>query len=136
MSTALYREFLDDFQRASKRGLDILDEGSKHRSGDVEQDVYTTSNKHEDSAFLVGDLDDKVKLAVHPGRNLVDLNKPTWLIAHVKHLATQTLDAYNLPWEWDDVSDSSKWEPSRYHLCDVDSADLSTTHSEILVALS
>ncbi len=86
----------------------------------------------------VGDIVNKMKLAEHPGETSEEqqYDKPTYLKAHVKHMDTETLEAFNLPWEWDDVSDFSKWEPSIYHLCDVDSADLSTTHSEILVTLS
>ena len=87
---------------------------------------------------MFGDIVNKMKLAEHPGETSEEqqYDKPTYLKAHVKHMDTETLEAFNLPWEWDDVSDSSKWEPSIYHLCDVDSADLSTTHSEILVTLS
>ena len=30
--------------------------------------------------------------------------RPTYMKVHTKHLDTETLDIYNLPWEWDDVS--------------------------------
>ncbi|KAL8835294.1 MAG: hypothetical protein Q9170_003380 [Blastenia crenularia] len=35
---------------------------------------------------------------------VVDLNKPTYIKVHRKYLSPDTLDAYDLPWEWDDVS--------------------------------
>lgn len=35
---------------------------------------------------------------------VVDLNRPTFIKVHRKHLSPVTLDAYGLPWEWDDVS--------------------------------
>lgn len=43
-------------------------------------------------------IDNSVKVKV------VDLNKPTFIKVHRKHLSPETLDAYDLPWEWDDVS--------------------------------
>lgn len=33
---------------------------------------------------------------------VVDLNKPTYIKVHRKYLSPDTLDAYDLPWEWDD----------------------------------
>lgn len=39
--------------------------------------------------------------------NVVNLSKPTYLKVHRKHLSPDTLDAYDLPWEWDEVSFSS-----------------------------
>jgi len=34
----------------------------------------------------------------------VDVNRPTYIRVHRSHLCPDTLDAYNLPWEWDSVS--------------------------------
>ncbi|KAL9036914.1 MAG: hypothetical protein Q9180_004022 [Flavoplaca navasiana] len=36
--------------------------------------------------------------------NVVNLSKPTYIKVHRKHLDTDTLEEYGLPWEWDDVS--------------------------------
>ena len=33
-----------------------------------------------------------------------DLTRPTYIKVHRKHLSPETLDEYNLPWEWDEVS--------------------------------
>ena len=33
-----------------------------------------------------------------------DLTRPTYIKVHQKHLSPDTLDEYNLPWEWDPVS--------------------------------
>lgn len=33
-----------------------------------------------------------------------DLRRPTYIKVHQKHLSPETLDEYNLPWEWDEVS--------------------------------
>ncbi|KAL8736260.1 MAG: hypothetical protein Q9166_000415 [cf. Caloplaca sp. 2 TL-2023] len=34
--------------------------------------------------------------------NVVNLTRPTYIKVHRKHLSPDTLDAYDLPWEWDD----------------------------------
>ena len=36
----------------------------------------------------------------------VDLSRPTYMKVHQKHLSPETLDVYQLRWEWDDVSGS------------------------------
>ena len=33
-----------------------------------------------------------------------DLTRPTYIKVHRKHVSPETLDEYNLPWEWDEVS--------------------------------
>ena len=35
---------------------------------------------------------------------ILDLTRPTYIKVHRKHLLPDTLDHYNLPWQWDDVS--------------------------------
>ena len=39
----------------------------------------------------------------------IDLSRPTWIKVHRQWLLPETLDAYLLPWEWDDVSTSQKF---------------------------
>lgn len=34
---------------------------------------------------------------------VMDLSRPTYIKVHRKYLSPDTLDAYDLPWEWDDV---------------------------------
>ncbi|KAL9608824.1 MAG: hypothetical protein Q9167_006359 [Letrouitia subvulpina] len=34
---------------------------------------------------------------------VMDLRRPTYIKVHRKHLSPETLDAYNMPWEWDEV---------------------------------
>ena len=36
---------------------------------------------------------------------IVDLRRPTYIKVHRKYLSPDTLDLYDLPWAWDDVSD-------------------------------
>ena len=40
------------------------------------------------------------------GRNTkgMELTRPTYIKVHRKHLSPDTLDLYDLPWEWDEVS--------------------------------
>ena len=38
------------------------------------------------------------------GKKIMDLTRPTYIKVHRKHLSPDTLDLYELPWEWDDVS--------------------------------
>ena len=33
-----------------------------------------------------------------------DLTRPTYIKVHRRHISPETLDEYNLPWEWDEVS--------------------------------
>jgi hypothetical protein len=34
----------------------------------------------------------------------LDVNRPTYIKINREYLSPETLDAYNLPWEWDLVS--------------------------------
>ncbi len=67
-----------------------------------------------------------VKLDCHPSRQptaesnhivsmivdppwVKDLSRPTYIKVHRKHLSPDTLDEYDLPWEWDKVSTPVDW---------------------------
>ena len=39
------------------------------------------------------------------GKEIMDLSRPTYIKVHKKHLSAETLDEYDLPWEYDEVSD-------------------------------
>ncbi|KAL8763382.1 MAG: hypothetical protein Q9184_000770 [Pyrenodesmia sp. 2 TL-2023] len=39
---------------------------------------------------------------IEKGTKVVDLNRPTFIKVHRKYLSPDTLDAFDLPWEWDD----------------------------------
>ena len=41
-------------------------------------------------------------------KKITDLRGPTYIRVHRKHLSPDTLDTYDLPWEWDVVSCSSR----------------------------
>ena len=41
------------------------------------------------------------------GGEVMDLSRPTYIKVNKKHLSPDTLNEYNLPWQWDDVSHAS-----------------------------
>ena len=41
-------------------------------------------------------------------KKITDLTRPTYIKVHRKHLSPETLDTYDLPWEWYEVSCSSR----------------------------
>ncbi|KAI4171009.1 MAG: hypothetical protein LQ343_004546 [Gyalolechia ehrenbergii] len=45
---------------------------------------------------------DNTMVKITDQTKVVDLNKPTYIKVHRKYLSPDTLDAYNLPWDWDD----------------------------------
>ncbi|KAL8831752.1 MAG: hypothetical protein Q9191_000680 [Dirinaria sp. TL-2023a] len=40
----------------------------------------------------------------HGKKTIMDVSRPTYIKVHHRHLSPETLDAYELPWEWDPVS--------------------------------
>ena len=46
----------------------------------------------------------RLERAHGPEIETVDLVRPTYIKVHRRHISPDTLDAYNLPWEWDQVS--------------------------------
>ncbi|KAL8781657.1 MAG: hypothetical protein Q9213_005922 [Squamulea squamosa] len=86
------------------------------------KDMYLAQGYSEESIeIMIKDAEKKRKHGVHsPGSphalsghdgaivhikeqmNVVNLNRPTYIKVHRRHLSPDTLDAYDLPWEWDD----------------------------------
>lgn len=44
-------------------------------------------------------------------KQIMDLTRPTYIKVHRKHISTETLDEYDLPWEWDEVSCTHQGSP-------------------------
>ena len=63
-----------------------------------------------DEASIEKMLQKKEKGKGHEQKKIMDLTRPTYIKVNRKHLSPDTLDVYDLPWEWDDVSRSL--EPS------------------------
>ena len=58
----------------------------------------------EHDAKILKEKMKKPKMKEEKPKKLMDLTRPTYIKVHRKHLSPATLDAYNLPWEWDEVS--------------------------------
>ena len=56
------------------------------------------SQEHLDQILKQGDKGGKQE------KKIMDLSRPTYIKVHRKYLSPATLDAYELPWEWDEVS--------------------------------
>ena len=55
---------------------------------------------------VVGILEaaEKGKKGKQAGKEIMDLTRPTYIKVNKKHLSPETLDEYDLPWQWDEVS--------------------------------
>lgn len=70
---------------------------------------WRTTNKPAQGAGFsapvqVSILENEGKSKGHDQKKTIDLTQPTYIKVHRKHLSPDTLDVYDLPWEWDDVS--------------------------------
>ncbi len=57
-----------------------------------------------DEASIEKILEKEGKGKSHGQKKIMDLTRPTYIKVHRRHLSPDTLDLYDLPWEWDDVS--------------------------------
>lgn len=74
--------------------------GKEERSSEEEktvEEVYLEVN-----ALREGRMDG---YGYHERIGDIDLNRPTWIKVRREYLSPDTLDLYELPWEWDEVSD-------------------------------
>ncbi|KAL8649052.1 MAG: hypothetical protein Q9226_005740 [Calogaya cf. arnoldii] len=55
---------------------------------------------HETTGEPMGPLPLPISSAINSTKEL-ELVRPTYIRSHVKHLSPDTLDAYDLPWQWD-----------------------------------
>ena len=62
------------------------------------REILTKAGYSEDS------IEKTLKGKADKGKKIMDLTRPTYIKVHRKHLSPDTLDIYDLPWEWDDVS--------------------------------
>ena len=75
----------------------MIKDAEKKRKGS-----HGRQSPHSPHALVGGH--DSAMLHTQKEMNVVNLSKPTYLKVHRKHLSPDTLDAYDLPWEWDEVS--------------------------------
>ena len=78
-----------------KRILAVAEE-IKQRNATQERLKLTLTN--------AGYADDVIAEAMRrEGKKLIDPSRPTYIKVHRKHLSPRSLDAYQLPWKWDEV---------------------------------
>ena len=76
----------DEFKERMRRTL--------RANGYSDEQIERMMKKAEKKGTSSGESDTRV----------LALNRPTYIKVHRKHLDTETLNTYQLPWEWDDVS--------------------------------
>ena len=68
---------------------------------EMREDDDARRRKHEVS--MIEEVKKKEKKEEKP-KKIQDSTRPTYIKVHRKHVSPDTLDAYDLPWEWDEVS--------------------------------
>ena len=95
----------------------------EHNAKMLEEELKTKKKKEEeDNAFQqrmretltkAGYSEDSIERALKGkgddgdkghGKEIMKLPRPTYIKVHRKHLSPDTLELYELPWEWDEVS--------------------------------
>ena len=82
----------DLIQRDGKRVIFKEQERPSHYTGYDENDYGRETDRREMSRQL------------RKNPKMLDLALPTYIMVHRRHLSPDTLDAYELPWEWKEVS--------------------------------
>lgn len=70
----------------------------------VKKDLAKFGYEEEDIAKILKGEKDKEHGGHGKQKKIMDLSRPTYIKVHRKHLSPDTLDEYELPWEWDEVS--------------------------------
>ncbi|KAL8702444.1 MAG: hypothetical protein Q9201_004395 [Fulgogasparrea decipioides] len=99
------------FAALGKEHIDEIVELSK-RINKLGKEVHDTSANVESSSER--EAVDEIKEVVEDKVKIVDLARPTYIKVHYKHMLPDTLNAFGLPWEWEEVSNSSIWVLSTY----------------------
>lgn len=107
----------DDVRRRKYEEGSIIEEARKKEKKNEEEDkafqermrqTLSKAGYSEESIeqTLKGKADKskKTKMSEEKPKKIQDLNRPTYIKVHRKYLSPDTLDAYDLPWEWDEVS--------------------------------
>ncbi len=77
-------------------GRERADRVVAHQPRESIEKLVNEAEKHLDELRL--------ERAHGPELKTVDLMRPTYIKVNRKHMSPETLDAYGLPWEWDEVS--------------------------------
>lgn len=107
----------DPIQRDEKRVIFKDQQRPSHYTGYDENDYGRETDRREMVHQPRGNAKKLIKGGKGEGHEYglptetVDLTRPTYIMVHRKYLSPDTLDAYELPWEWKEVS------PARYLVC-------------------
>lgn len=97
--------------KGKKREKGEADKAFRER---VRRDFSTAGS---DEANIAKVLDHVGKGREHYQRKPMDLARPTYIKVHRKHLSPDTLDVYEIPWEWCDIDPDciviERWMPER-----------------------
>lgn len=105
-------------QAIKERELKALEEKAKAEKKKKEEDEAfreRTIKTFAAAGYSEGSIEKILKKAEGKGKDkrgekqIMDLTRPTYIKVHRKHLSPDTLDEYDLPWEWDDVSISHSY---------------------------
>ena len=85
----------------------VLEEEMKKKKKKEEDDKAFQERMRETltkAGYSEDSIEKTLKGKADKGKKIMDLTRPTYIKVHRKHLSPDTLDIYDLPWEWDDVS--------------------------------
>ncbi|KAL8682211.1 MAG: hypothetical protein Q9186_001749 [Xanthomendoza sp. 1 TL-2023] len=84
-------------QGYSEESIEIMIKDAEHKKKHGVQSPHSPHSPHALGGHPGGAI-----VKINEQMNVVNLNRPTYIKVHRKHLSPDTLDAYELPWEWDD----------------------------------
>lgn len=87
----------------------VLEEEMKKKKKKEEEDKAFQERMRETltkAGYSEASIEKTLKGKADKGSKIMDLTRPTYIKVHRKHLSPDTLDIYDLPWEWDDVSNT------------------------------
>ena len=85
-------------QGYSEESIEIMIKNAEHQRKHGSHSPHSPHGSHSPHGHHDGTI---VRLTEQT--KIMDLSRPTYIKVHRKHLSPDTLDAYDLPWEWDDV---------------------------------
>ena len=105
-----------DFLEMEERPLDLPPVNQSKYESLPGQEMQSLEEKEEDAlrermrtsllkaGFSEEDVEKTWKSHGRDNKKLMDLTRPTYIKVHRKHMSPDTLDLYELPWEWDKVN--------------------------------
>ncbi|KAL8654959.1 MAG: hypothetical protein Q9226_003226 [Calogaya cf. arnoldii] len=88
-------------QGYSEETIEILVQDAEEKKRQGSRGGYSPHIPHSPQNLQMLHGHNEQLVQIKEQMNVVNLNKPTYVKVHRKHLSPDTLDAYDLPWEWD-----------------------------------